>query len=88
MSGRESISAKRLDFGFGNGWGERIAEEFAATAKSLPWLGREFGDLTDDFFAMLGNDERLSRALNHVNQRQALGLKLGRGDLHMTSVND
>ena len=84
----ESSSAKSLDFGFGNGWGERIAEEFAATAKNLPWLGREFGDQPDNFFAMFGNDERLSCALNHINQGQTLGLKLGSGDLHMTSMAD
>jgi hypothetical protein len=30
----------------------------------------------------------LSCALNHINQRQALGLKLGSGDLHMTSMTD
>ncbi len=84
----EPSSAKRLDFRFRNDWGKWIAEEFAATAESLPWLGREFGDQTDDFFAMFGNDQGLSCALNHINQRQALGLKLGSGDLHMTSMTD
>ena len=83
-------SLERLDFTFLNGRLQWILEALEAAMQFKP--GLLIGVLpryeAGNDPAMFRDQDRLTRVVDLINQRQAFCFKLGCGDLHMTSMDD
>ena len=83
-------SLERLDFTFLNGRLQWILEALEAAMQFEPGLliGVLLRHEAGDDPAMFRDQDRLTRIVHLINQRQAFCFKLGCGDLHMTSMDD